>query len=70
MKLPRAYARGFLLFKQRSCLPRILRPLVLDVGLDYLLVDAHRGCEVAFRPEAIRSPVHLFEKRELLFHLS
>lgn len=47
MNLPRAYARGFTLFKQHSCLPRILRPLMLDVGSDYFLIDAHSGYKVA-----------------------
>ncbi len=47
MNLPRAYARGFTLFKQPNCLPRILRPLVLYVRSDYFLVDAHRGYKVA-----------------------
>lgn len=70
MKLPRAYARGFFLFEQRSCSPRILRPLVLDVGSDDFFVDAHCGREVSVRPEAVGSPVHLFQEYELFFHVS
>ena len=70
MNLPRAYARGFTLFKQPSCLPRILRPLVLDVGSDYFLIDAHSGNKVACRPEAVCTPVYFFEKFKLFFHIS
>jgi len=70
MKLPRAYARGFFLFEQRSCSPRILRPLVLYVGFDDFFIDAHCGREISFRPKAVGAPIDLFEKRELLFHVS
>ncbi|MCX6766755.1 MAG: formylglycine-generating enzyme family protein [Candidatus Moranbacteria bacterium] len=41
MNLPRAYARGFGLFKQQSCLPQILFSLILNVFSDDCFVNAY-----------------------------
>lgn len=70
MNLPQAYARGFSLIEQRCCSPRILRPLVLDVGSDNLFIDTNGWDKVAFRPETVGTKVNLLEELELLFHIS
>ena len=60
---PRAYARGFLGFKQLRCLPRVLTTLVFYVSRKHFRSHSCGRDEVPGGPEAVRAPVDLFQER-------